>query len=66
MIQIIDNGVGIDNSLRVKKDKHQSKGMSLTQERINLINQIEANPIQISIKQNGESGTTISILVPNR
>lgn len=40
--------------------------MSLTQERINLINQIEVNPIQISIKQNGDSGTTISILVPNR
>jgi len=66
LIQIIDNGVGIDNSLRVQRDKHESKGMSLTQERINLINQIEANPIQISIKQNGKSGTTISILVPNR
>ncbi|QNK61431.1 histidine kinase [Pedobacter sp. PAMC26386] len=66
LIQIIDDGVGIDNSLRVKKEKHVSKGMSLTQERINLINQIEANPIQIGIKQNGKSGTTISILVPNR
>jgi sensor histidine kinase YesM/streptogramin lyase len=66
LIQIIDNGIGIDNSLRVKRDKHESKGMSLTQERINLINQIEANPIQISIKQNGNSGTTISILVPSR
>lgn len=66
LIQIIDDGVGIDNSLRVKREKHESKGMSLTQERINLINQIEANPIQISIKQNGNSGTTISILVPNR
>ena len=66
LIQIIDNGIGIDNSLLVKRDKHESKGMSLTQERINLINQIEANPIQISIKQNGNSGTTISILVPNR
>nr|WP_184659814.1 sensor histidine kinase [Pedobacter cryoconitis] len=66
LIQIIDDGIGIDNSLLVKRDKHESKGMSLTQERINLINQIEANPIQISIKQNGNSGTTISILVPNR
>ncbi|KIO75505.1 hypothetical protein TH53_20305 [Pedobacter lusitanus] len=66
LIQIIDDGVGIDNSLSIKKDKHESKGMSLTQERINLINQIEVNPIQISIKQNGDSGTTISILVPNR
>lgn len=66
LIQIIDDGIGIDNSLQVKREKHESKGMSLTQERINLINQIEANPIQISIKQNGNSGTTISILVPNK
>ncbi|WP_442591030.1 two-component regulator propeller domain-containing protein [Pedobacter sp. AW31-3R] len=64
LIKIIDNGVGIDNSMRVKSDGHTSKGMSLTQERINLINQIEAHPIQIDITQNGKSGTTISILVP--
>lgn len=66
LIKIIDNGVGIDNSLKITKDNHISKGMSLTQERINLINQIEANPIQINISQNGESGTTIAILVPFR
>ncbi len=66
LIKIIDNGVGIDNSLKIKKDNHQSKGMSLTQERINLINQIEANPIQINVSQNGKSGTTIAILVPFR
>lgn len=66
LIQIIDDGIGIENSLKIKREKHESKGMSLTQERINLINQIEANPIQISIRQNGNSGTTISILVPNR
>lgn len=66
LIQITDDGVGIDNSLRIKNEKHSSKGMSLTQERVNLINQIEADPIQISISQNGNSGTTISILVPNR
>jgi ligand-binding sensor domain-containing protein len=66
LIQITDDGVGIDNSLRIKNEKHSSKGMSLTQERINLINQIEADPIQISINQNGISGTTISIIIPNR
>jgi len=66
LIQITDDGIGIDNSLRIKNEKHNSKGMSLTQERVNLINQIEADPIQISISQNGNSGTTISILVPKR
>lgn len=66
LIQIIDDGIGIDNSLQTKRADHESKGMNLTQERINLINQIEADPIQINISQNGISGTTISILVPNR
>jgi sensor histidine kinase YesM len=66
LIQITDDGLGIDNSRRIKNEKHDSKGMSLTQERVNLINQIEADPIQITISQNGNSGTTISILVPKR
>jgi ligand-binding sensor domain-containing protein len=66
MIEITDDGIGIDNSLHTKKENHESKGMNLTQERINLINQIEANPIQITISQNGISGTTISIIVPNK
>ena len=63
-INIIDNGVGIDNSLRQKKSGHQSKGMDLTKERINLLNKIEAKPIQLGIKQNGKSGTTVTILLP--
>jgi ligand-binding sensor domain-containing protein len=63
-IKIIDNGIGIKNSLTNKNSNHKSKGMSLTQERINLLNKIEAKPIQLYIEQNGESGTTITILVP--
>lgn len=64
LIQIIDDGVGIDNSLKNKKGHHVSKGMSLTKERINLLNQIGVNPIQIDIRQNGISGTYVAILVP--
>lgn len=63
-IKIIDDGIGITNSLSTKKTSHQSKGMSLTQERINLLNKIEAKPIQLFIEQNGKSGTTVTILVP--
>ena len=65
-IRIIDDGIGINNALMNKKEKHESKGMSLTQERINLINQIEAHPIQITCAQNGKSGTTITIILANR
>ena len=63
-IKIIDNGIGIENSLATKDSKHKSQGMGLTQERVNLLNQIEVKPIQIYIEQNGESGTTITILIP--
>ncbi|MFA6277093.1 MAG: two-component regulator propeller domain-containing protein [Pedobacter sp.] len=65
-IKIIDNGIGINNSLSTKNGTHISKGMNLTQERINLLNKIEVKPIQLYIDQNGNSGTTITILVPLR
>ncbi len=63
-ILIKDDGVGITNSLAEKKGEHVSKGMSLTKERINLLNQVEANPILIDVKQTGISGTLVSILIP--
>ena len=64
LILIVDDGIGIDNSMREKKGQHISKGMDLTKERINLLNQVEANPIQMEVKQNGNSGTYVSISVP--
>lgn len=64
LIYIIDDGVGIDNSQRLKRDSHSSKGMSLTQERVQLLNQIESISIQISINQRGNSGTMVTIQVP--
>ncbi|SMD17418.1 Two component regulator propeller [Pedobacter nyackensis] len=64
LIQIIDDGVGIDNSLKNKKGHHVSKGMNLTKERINLLNQVEPYPILLKIKQSGDSGTHVSILIP--
>jgi LytS/YehU family sensor histidine kinase len=63
-IKIIDNGVGIRNSLANKHTAHVSKGMTLTQERINLLNKIAAKPIQLFVEQNGENGTIVTILAP--
>jgi len=63
-IEIIDDGVGIENSLRLKKDHHVSKGMQLTKERLRLLSQIEAKPIQLSVHQNATNGTTVSISIP--
>ncbi len=62
-IEIMDTGIGIENSLKHKKSSHSSKGMSLTQERINLLNQIEAKPIQIKVQQNGAAGTSVFITI---
>ncbi|WP_461790126.1 sensor histidine kinase [Pedobacter sp.] len=64
LISIIDNGIGIENSLATKKHGHNSKGMDLTKERINLLNKIEAKPIHLSIKQNGKTGTTVTLELP--
>ncbi|MFC3563089.1 ligand-binding sensor domain-containing protein [Pedobacter jamesrossensis] len=63
-IEIIDDGVGIENSLKSKKDTHISKGMQLTRERLNLLGQIEAKPIHLDVHQNAENGTTVFISIP--
>ncbi|WP_316803051.1 two-component regulator propeller domain-containing protein [Pedobacter nototheniae] len=63
-IEIIDDGIGIDNSLKDKKETHISKGMQLTQERLNLLGQIGAKPIHLSVKQNAVNGTTVFISIP--
>ncbi len=64
LIYIIDDGIGIENSRRMKAGSHSSKGMSLTQERIQLLNQTESMSIQMSIRQRGESGTIVTIKIP--
>jgi ligand-binding sensor domain-containing protein len=65
LIHIIDDGVGIENSMKIKDGTHLSKGMSLTEERINLLNQIESSNITIGIEQSGNSGTIVTIEIPN-
>jgi len=63
-IEIIDDGIGIDNSLKDKKETHISKGMQLTKERLHLLGQIGAKPIHLNVRQNTTIGTTVSISIP--
>ncbi|MBT2591278.1 histidine kinase [Pedobacter sp. ISL-68] len=63
-IDIIDDGIGIDNSLKDKKETHISKGMQLTKERLHLLGQIGAKPIHLNVRQNTTNGTTVSISIP--
>lgn len=63
-IKIIDDGIGIDNSLRTKKETHVSKGMQLTAERLKLLGEIDSKNIHLDVKQNTKNGTTVSIFIP--
>lgn len=62
-ICIIDNGIGILNSLNNKKSVHISRGQELIQERISLMNQLNDKKISILQDQMGESGTQVLIKI---
>ena len=70
-IEIIDDGIGIDNSLNLKKEKkqfHVSKGMELTKNRIELISKISnkacsvTGPFQLETG-NKVVGTQVTIII---
>lgn len=71
-IEVEDNGIGILESQRNKKTQmrsmaHKSEGMSLTQNRIDLMNRSYRTNMQLSIKDlslTGGRGTLVSIDLP--
>lgn len=63
-IIIKDDGIGIDNSIKLKNDGYISRGMSITKERISLINQLSGNEMNIQINQRLEGGTIVQIIIP--
>jgi LytS/YehU family sensor histidine kinase len=62
-ISIIDNGIGILNSLNSKNSGHISRGLELIHERINLLNKLNEKQITISHTQMGDSGTKVLITI---
>ena len=69
-IQIEDNGIGIDASIRSKADydgDHRSQGMEITTKRIELLKKLtnrsfELNgPVQITEKDNSIKGTRVTL-----
>lgn len=64
MISISDNGIGIEESLRSKTSEHISRGMQLTQQRVDLLNKFNKDRITISVKQQPTGGTNVTIKVP--
>ncbi len=71
-MEIEDNGVGIENSLKSKTgtDSHISKGMEITQSRIDLIQKMSGEkvqligPYQVNGDQGEVMGTKVEIIIP--
>lgn len=64
-----DNGIGLTQSaeLKTRNQKiHQSRGVTNTKERINLLNELYKTNISFSIaeKNSGETGTVVKIVFP--
>ena len=64
IVHIIDNGTGIDNSMKNKISGHVSRGMQITQERVALLNKNKKGQISIQTEQTGESGTKVTVKIP--
>lgn len=70
-IVITDNGIGIENSKQLRIGMpHQSRGMQLIRERINLLSQLSKEPVQFTIteKSPGTShpGTVVTLVFPQQ
>lgn len=70
-VTIEDNGVGIEKSKELKtkhQSQHKGRGMSNTEERIKLLNELYHMKIRYTIedKQGLEKGVKVTIFFPNR
>ncbi|WP_162141801.1 ligand-binding sensor domain-containing protein [Daejeonella oryzae] len=63
-IYIKDNGMGIENSKKIKNSNHVSRGMQITQDRVNLLNQQNKGQISIQTRQTGSFGTEVLVKIP--
>lgn len=71
LISITDNGIGITNSLALKRsnDTHQSHGMELIRKRINALSSFGSKPMSLSVTPAFDSvtnpGNRVTILITN-
>lgn len=67
-ITIIDNGIGIEASKRIRNQGHKSKGISLTEMRIQSLTSKYGKPFKVSIVdlsgENNGTGTKVTITMP--
>ena len=65
LIVIKDNGIGIEESMRIYSDAgrvNSSLGSKIVQERIDLLNQLGHN-INLNITNNSPSGTCVTLTI---
>jgi ligand-binding sensor domain-containing protein len=70
-ITITDNGVGIEKSKQLHLGKkHNSKGMQLIKERLQILSKLSPQPIQLTITEHTlgaeNPGTTVNIIIPQQ
>ncbi|RXF67380.1 hypothetical protein EKH83_19725 [Arcticibacter tournemirensis] len=63
-IEIADDGVGIENSKKLKTGDHISRGMRLTEQRVLLLNKFKREQIKIDVSQVPSGGTKVQICIP--
>lgn len=73
IFEVVDNGIGIDNSLNLKPDfngDHKSQGMLITENRVELLRKINGNklliigPFQLNNSQGETLGSKVIIKIP--
>ncbi len=64
IVSIIDNGIGLLNSEKLKKQTYISRGISLIKERVSLLNKLNGRSIFIFQQQTGNAGTEVLIRIP--
>lgn len=69
VIEIFDNGIGIDNTSK-KSNKHKSLGLNMTKERLSIMQDIYNDTFYFNISQindcnENKSGTLVQIYLPN-
>jgi len=64
VITIRDNGIGIDESMRSRSSDHISRGMQLTQQRVDLLNKFNKDRISLAAAQQESGGTIVTVKVP--
>lgn len=73
VFEVVDNGVGIESSLKLKDSfdgDHESKGMMITENRIELLRQVDGEnlmiigPFQINDSEGKPLGTKVIIKIP--